>query len=285
MKPGRHIAALLVTTVIGVAPCAPVLAQRPEPSVSALKTLPLVWQDEFDGRSLDLSKWRYRYLGPMRAGICSTQSVSVADGMLRLATLLDGSNVLTGMIGTEKTFMITNGYFEARIKFPPNPGHHTCFWIQTPTFKSFPGDPARAGAELDIAEYFGPRPKGALANNVYWEGVTNRETRKLNPEAATMLATNKAWHDDFHIYGLLWTKDGYRFYVDGKETFRTSDGISRRGEYMILSDLYSDWEAARLPRDKMPDTMLVDYVRVFAPPPATDDKDDSLSRPPGSSAR
>lgn len=36
------------------------------PSGIPLKEYKLVWSDEFNGTTLDMTKWNYRYLGPRR---------------------------------------------------------------------------------------------------------------------------------------------------------------------------------------------------------------------------
>ena len=41
-------------------------------------------------------------------------------------------------------------------------------------------------------------------------------------------------------YSLVWN-DEYIFYVDGKETWRTTEAVSHRTEYMILSAELSGW--------------------------------------------
>ena len=55
----------------------------------------------------------------------------------------------------------------------------------------------------------------------------------------------------------------YVFPIDGRETLRTSAGVSQAEEYLILSLLVSNFESLRVSPDALPQTMSVDWVRVW----------------------
>ncbi len=67
----------------------------------------------------------------------------------------------------------------------------------------------------------------------------------------------------FHVFGLEWTDDEYIFYVDGKETWRTTTAVSQRSEYLILSTELTGW-GGDPDTAVFPDQVLFDYVRVYA---------------------
>ena len=50
------------------------------------------------------------------------------------------------------------------------------------------------------------------------------------------------------MFSVEWSPGGYVFRIDGRETWRTSAGVSRRPEYLILSLLSSDYELPGLGR-------------------------------------
>ena len=61
-----------------------------------------------------------------------------------------------------------------------------------------------------------------------------------------------------------WSSEtAYVFRVDGHETQRVTEGISRQPQYLILSLLTADWEAGQLDRAQLPNSMDVDWVRVW----------------------
>ena len=68
----------------------------------------------------------------------------------------------------------------------------------------------------------------------------------------------------YHVFSVEWTPTEYVFRIDGKETLRTSAGVSQTEEYLILSLLVSNFESLRVTSpDQLPQTMSVDWVRVW----------------------
>ncbi len=244
--------------------------QELKPAIKLPPGYKLVWHDEFDGTELNLQKWEYRYLGKRDQTMVSKEAVSLdGKGHLLLTTLKKGDELLVGMIGTQKTLQHKYGYFEARIKFEKQQGHHGAFWLQSPTYGKFKDDPGRSGAEVDIIEFYGSgRPDRGASINVYWNPYPKPDKVSIKPTVDALLRPGskavKELCDDFHTYGLLWTEKQYVFFIDGKDVFRTSKGLSHTKQYIILSLLSSEWERDKLDLKKLPDPMIVDYVRVYA---------------------
>ena len=238
----------------------------------------LVWQEEFDGPDLDLSKWGFRSEGKSSDGsgrsILTRDGVSVnGSGCLRLSTGERDGTLQTCMVSTNDKFEPLYGYFESRIRFQRQQGHHGAFWLKPRSFGRYPGDPGRSGAEVDIIEFFGSgRSDGGLGLNIYWVGSDGTNERiKGEAEIGSILAATagedgthaKELCDDFHVFGLEWTPRLYTFFIDGHEVFSTGDGMSHQPQPIILSLLSHDWETDKLDRAKLDDDMLVDYVRVY----------------------
>jgi len=219
----------------------------------------LVWSDEFEGTALDMQKWGYRGLGPRRDGINAKETVSLdGKGHLVLETRCVGDEYHTAMIGTQDTFDTAFGYFETRVQLQKEVGHWSAFWLQTPAMGEDIGNPAVAGTEIDIFEYlhnFGDR----VVHNLHWDGYG--DDHKHAGGEATIPGLAQGWH----TFGLLWTEKEYVFYVDGIETWRTSEGLSKRPEYIILSLEVGEW-AGDIAKASLPDSLLVDYVRVYQSP-------------------
>lgn len=225
----------------------------------------LVFGDEFDQTGLDLEQWKYRYSGPYLAGFNSEHSViQPGDGSLHLVTTHDGGQFLTGMIESRRQFQY--GYFEARLQFQSLQGHHGAFWLQSPLYGQYLNDPGRSGAEIDIIEFFGSgRAATDAQHNVHWNPYASDQKEKRSHDVFYRDEFGTELSDDFHVFGLLWTPEGYVFFIDGTETWRTSDGLSHTPEVVVLSLITSDWENARLDPNLLPDEMLIDYVRVYTP--------------------
>jgi beta-glucanase (GH16 family) len=235
----------------------------------------LVWNDEFNGTSLDLKKWQYRYLGKRESAVIAKEAVTLdSKGLLHLRTFKKDDVIHTGMIGTQGVFQQKYSYFEARIRFERLQGHHGAFWLQSPTYGKVLDDPGKSGAEIDIIEFFGAgRKDRGAAINIYWNPYKPKALRAgptvldLDPvlgKPTTGVRPARELCDDFHIYALRWTAKEYVFFIDGKEMYRTSEGLSHQPQYIVLSLLCSDWERKQLDDAKLPDAMTIDYVRIYA---------------------
>ncbi len=263
----RHVVTLMLSLVpASLAGCMsgpPLHPAIPSPGYT------LAWHDEFDGTKLDETKWTHYAPGPRRDAINVPEAVTLdGHGHLLITTsrvdVSDPTNAAatkpeyhTGMITTRDTYQTRYGYFEARIKFQREVGHWSAFWIQTPTMSNPIGDPAKAGVEIDIIEYLrnGDYPTKAQ-HTIHWDVRTPQQKRDFAAPVIPAIA------ESFHTYGCEWTPEILVFYVDGRETWRTSKAVPHREEYMILSLEVGNW-ADGIAKAKLPDSMEVDWVRVW----------------------
>jgi len=231
--------------------------RRAEAAVPVGEEYELVWSDEFDGTALDSHKWDYRGLGPRRDAVNVRDTVALdGEGHLVLSTKREGQAYHTAMISTQGKFETTFGYFEVRVKLQEQVGHWSAFWLQSPSLGKPLGDPAKAGTEIDVFEYL--RKDGdRVHHNLHWDGYS-KEHHKHTGKTVTVPGLGGGWH----TVGLLWTESEYVFYVDGRETWRSTEGVSHRDEYMILSLEVGKW-AGDIAAATLPDHLYVDYVRVY----------------------
>ena len=72
---------------------------------------------------------------------------------------------------------------------------------------------------------------------------------------------------EYHRVGMEWSKDGYVFYLDGKETARTSSPVSEVEQFILISTEVQGYRrnaaTAECTEEVMADRFYVDYVRVF----------------------
>lgn len=204
------------------------------------------FQDEFDGTSLDTSKWGYQYgcFDPAQRSQAqytdSPDNVSVRDGVLNLTaryspmkTKWDGSQVprtckdgnttydapfTSGMITTKTkdgTVLYaapgTGFYAEARIKLPSARSSWSSFW-GTGTKGGWP-----ANGEIDIFESKGYDPS-FLMSNIHTPRAGN--PKKTQQHQGAMHGDTASSQTEWHTYGLLKTADAIEFYFDGQMTHR-----------------------------------------------------------------
>jgi len=231
-----------------------------ETTAEILNDYELVWKDEFDGDELDLEKWNYRAEGDTRNYAEVSRNTIHLDGEGHLVievTKDEEGNYFVGQTGTEGIFETTYGYFETRAKMNKGIGPHVAFWLQSPTMPRSDNNPGENGSEVDIFEYHRENP-GIVHHNIHWNGY-GEEHKQIGIEIE-----NPEVDEGFHTFGLLWREEGYTFYVDGKKTWETTEALSHRDEYMILStELTGFGGDPKL--GEYPDQVVFDYVRVYKP--------------------
>ncbi len=215
----------------------------------------LVWHDEFDGTVLDPRKWDVIGDSKRRDGFwVKEDSYLDGQGHLILRTKRDGDRFTSGAIRTQGRFEHAFGYWVARCQLPTQPGHWPAFWLMTPGVNRV-GDGGRDGTEVDIVEV--PWRTGKVTMNLHWDGYgpAHRQagTNLIRPELM----------QGFHTYALWWTTNEYVFSIDGREVWRSAaGGVSQVPEYLKLTEEIGTW-GGKIAEAKLPDSFLVDYVRVY----------------------
>jgi beta-glucanase (GH16 family) len=247
--------------------------------------------DEFSGTALGPS-WSHRggaYNpdGLRRCSKGSPDAVRVGDGAVRLSVVADPARLteacaayrkdgsligqftyrLNGHISTQDVVDLTYGVAAARMKFPQGRGQHGAFWLQ-PT-APVPGatSAATGGAEIDVIEWFGDGgANGGLSGSVYHPTPSGqaKEGGWITAPEQYLAGTSDSWWSGYHVFSVEWTPEAYVFRVDGRETWRTSAGVSGVPEYPILSLLSSDYELPNLGgEDRLPQHLDVDWVQFW----------------------
>jgi beta-glucanase (GH16 family) len=273
------------TTLCIVASAPPTIAQA---QTSAAPAGPPTWSDEFDGTSLDASRWSHRATGVRADGILTPQAVSVGGGALTIRTYTDAGKHYSGMVSTQSQggagFQQAYGFFEARVRFAGAPGQWSAFWLQSPTIGSPLGDPGTAGVEMDIVEHRArcvtapaPAPPSLCApgsdvsdraqQGLIWDGYGEHRASMVRLSDPLPGLGAGGWH----TWALRWTPTQLTFYYDGAETWSRSGPTSRASEYVVLSSEVGEAFAGPIPssgygsREATTTGMQVDYVRVWAP--------------------
>ena len=215
----------------------------------------LVWEDQFDGETLDPRKWEVRGVGPRALGYVSPEAVQVENGYLKLRAFKKDDRILLGAVGTQNRFMTKYGFIECRAELQKSPGIWAAFWIQS-TEISKGEDPSVYGAEIDIMEFFKKLGTDIVSHNVHWAYGPNQKTTR------GMQSYLKGVSEGFHTFALEWTPEKYVFFVDGYKYYEVTSGISNIEEYLILS-MEIPSEVKDIKNTVFPDVFTVDYVKVY----------------------
>ena len=192
------------------------------------------------------------------------ENVVVEDGVLKITARKEafmGSSYTSARIKTLGLFEQTYGRFEARIQLPWGQGIWPAFWLLGANCEEV--DWPQCG-EIDIMEYRGQEPTvihGSVHGPGYSAGkaVTKRFELK-----------NDRFDTGFHIFGIEWGPDYINYYVDNVLYNQiTPDDVS--GEWVFNHPFYiilnvavgGSFVGPPGSQTIFPQTMLVDYVRIY----------------------
>ena len=269
------------------------LANPPAPTSARFE---LVWSDEFDGASLDTTKWDIQLGDGSSEGIPGWGNNELQYYTADNISLVDGNLVITARVGdspdpnfdftsarirTQGKFDFTYGRVEASIKMPEGLGLWGAFWM-------LGSDPSPFGAwaargEIDIVESFGQVTQFAQgAAHFGMQFPLNETVHKIRDDVDPT--------DGFHQYAIEWDSEQIRYFIDGDHYFtikaetywnyfyedRTQGFISGgdnapfNADQHILLNLAVGGNPAGVPNasdtEVFPGEMLVEYVRVYQCP-------------------
>ena len=242
----------------------------------------LVWNDEFsgaDGSSPDSSKWTYDTGGKgwgnqeLEYYTKRKENARIEKGNLVITTRREtytGADGVTrdytsARLKTQGLFAQAYGRFEARIKIPEGQGMWPAFWMLG---EDIPSAGWPKCGEIDIMENVGKEP-GTVHGSLHGPstaGSTSDLTSIFNLPAGQNFA------DDFHLYAIEWEPDMVRFYVDSNlyATFNSSQWpaggkwVFDHPFFIILNlAVGGNWPGSPDASTRFPQSMLVDYVRVY----------------------
>ena len=284
-----HCLVSLSTLGMGAEP-APNQPKNTPPITIDLSSYVLTFQDEFNGNTLDTTKWDTPAMPRQGGSRWNPALVSVQDGFLRLGIRLTDDPILRydcGAVRTQRNydrnqtmFGQTYGYFEARCKLPRriDADYFADFWIMAG--KVGEGNNTRAGSEIDIFESFQLAEGHQYSMNFHWSGYGKQHNSYgLKCGQQPQLRDGK-----FHTYGLLWTEQFYAVYVDGIEIGRTdmmglgsakdgkmlSNGPCQEPGYLKLTVEAAQWPGKSSTWESDPpteDEFIIDWVRAYLPKP------------------
>lgn len=236
----------------------------------------LAWIDEFDGNSLDLSKWEFevnaRGGGNRELQYYVTNNVRVRDGFLTIEarrehyTGPEGTREYTSSrIRTRRKGDWLHGRFEIRAKLPQGKGLWPAIWM-LPTDNRYGGWPH--SGEIDIMEALGHEPK-KLHGTLHYTDKSGRHASN----GGELTLTNGSFAESFHTFRLDWEPAKMTWYVDDKPYHGVTNWSSGTNAYPAPFDqrfhlllnvaVGGNWPGNPDPTTEFPQAMLVDYVRVY----------------------
>ena len=242
----------------------------------------LFWNDEFDGSTLDTTKWTYES-GVTAIYVEKQENVTVQGGNLILTahhadpSSNKGRSFTTGAVNSGDKFSFQYGRLEFRARLPYGEGVHPGLWTMGDYYRTTSDELGwpRCG-EIDVMELVGA---GSEADR-YTESYNRRTTCNLhwgaNRDAHEEIGTTSYFiqdgslADEYHVYACEWDEDSITFYFDDIKISETKLDDPEMGDafkqphWIIMSfSLDSKGQHVAGETTPLPQSMYVDYVRVY----------------------
>ncbi|MDP3072964.1 MAG: glycoside hydrolase family 16 protein [Opitutaceae bacterium] len=246
-----------------------------------------IWSDEFNqpvGSAPDPARWAHD-LGAGGWGNNELQTYTAArenssivadpaalDGRALAIRALrsDPGGYTSARLKTESKFAVTYGRIEARMKLTRGRGVWPAFWM-------LGGNKPKVGwptcGEIDIMEQLGHEP-AKLHGTLHGPGYSGQN----GLSAATTLPTGAALSAAYHVYAVDWSPEKIAWSLDGTAYFTLTPAQLPAGARWVFDEpaflllnlaVGGNWPGNPDVTTTFPQTLLVDYVRVYTLPQET----------------
>lgn len=234
-----------------------------------------LWHDEFDGETIDTSKWTFE-IGTGASGwgnneweyyTSRKENAYVKDGVLHIRAQkenYEGQKYTSARMITKGKFAFKYGTVEARIALPTGKGIWPAFWMlgQNIDEVSWP-----ACGEIDIIETI--NDENIVYGTHHWQYNGNHANYGNNTK--DYYGTSKELDiTQFHTYKMVWNEKLIAMYVDEFkyqeiDIESAKDGLEafHKPQFFILNvAVAGNWPGFEVDDSQFPNEMLVDYIRV-----------------------
>lgn len=215
----------------------------------------LVWSDEFDGSSVDTSKWHFETggggWGNNELEYYQSSNATISDGNLVITAKKEsvgGQSYTSTRMTTQNKFSQTYGRVEARIKLPIGQGVWPAFWMLGANINTVSWPQC---GEIDIMEHI--NADSLIHGSLHWNGGNTSQQISSTPSG-------------YHVYAIEWNAQQVRFYVD--DTLYDTETVGavpafQLPFFIILNVAVGGNWPGPINDSVLPAKMYVDYVRVY----------------------
>ena len=231
----------------------------------------LVWQDEFDGTSLNSSNWSYEIgtgsngWGNSELQYYTDNNTSFVEGNLVITAkkeTLNGSQYTSSRIITRDKFDFRYGRVDIRASLPEGKGIWPALWMLGSNFGTV-GWPACG--EIDIMEMIGGNGReNTVLGTAHW--LNNGSHAEFGGSRTLPFGS---FHDTYHVFSIVWDETSIKWYVDNQQ-YHVIDTTPAeldefRNNFFLIMNVAVGGNLPGNPDSSStyPQHMIVDYVRVF----------------------
>ena len=228
----------------------------------------LTWNDEFNGSSLS-SDWTQEIgngnwgWGNNELQYYRAQNTSLENGYLIITAKQEnfgGKNYTSSRIKTQGNIFHTYGRIDIRAKLPFGQGLWPALWMLGENFSST-GWPSCG--EIDIMEMIG----GNGWNDRTVHGTVHWEDNGHALYGGHNTLTSGRFADEFHVFSIIWTPSSIKWLRDDIQyhVIDINNLSAFHNDFFFIFNVAvgGNWPGSPDASTIFPQTMIVDYVRVF----------------------
>ena len=233
----------------------------------------LVWSDEFDNNILDPANWGYD-LGDGCPNVCGwgnneiiwyqEENATVGDDFLTIEAREEsagGYSYTSSRIKTQGKQSFQYGRVDIRAKLPYSQGVWPALWMlgENITTVGWP-----SCGEIDVMELI-----GGGNNDSVTHGTGHWNNNGHNYMGGSYSLANGIFADQFHVFSIIWDANQIQWFVDDNLFYTLDITDPTRTEFhnpfffIFNIAIGGNWPGYPDATSVFPQTMVVDYIRVF----------------------
>ncbi|MBK9733913.1 MAG: family 16 glycosylhydrolase [Saprospiraceae bacterium] len=233
----------------------------------------LVWADEFDSTALNTNNWVHE-TGAGGWGNSELQhyredNTSFLKGNIVITAKSQkygSSNYTSSRLKTQGKKAFKYGRIDIRAVLPKGQGMWPALWMLGSNITSVNWP---ACGEIDIMELAGNLPNRAVGTVHFGANVSQHQYKSMSK----YLTGNKNFQDEYHVFSIIWKENLIEFFVDDEKFHSITPADLGTATYPFNKPFFFIMNVAvggTFPGNPdnstpFPQSMVVDYLRVFQP--------------------
>lgn len=239
-------------------------------SADSYAGMTLVWSDEFEDGSIDLSNWTYDVGADgwgnqeLQNYTTSSENSYIQDGKLVIMAKNEGGQYTSARLKSIGLQEHEFGRIDIRAKLPVDQGLWPALWMLG---ANYPSVSWPACGEIDIVELVGSNPR-RIHGTIHWG---NNFQQHQSDGQGISLDFPETFADEYHVFSIEWENNSIKWLLDDVE-YHSIDNQTTSGQnypfnepffFIINVAVGGQWPGDPDETTTFPEFMAVDYVRVF----------------------
>ncbi len=253
-----------------------IVIQLVDDQIQQYEGFSLVWQEEFEGSSLNEKNWNYEIgtgsngWGNNELQYYRRENTQVTGGNLIITAKKEnfgGRSYTSSRLTTQNKYSFQYGRVDIRAKLPEGQGIWPALWMLGSNFSSI-GWPACG--EIDIMEMIGGNGReNTVHGTLHWQDPNGNPGNNNHAESGQKFTSSSSFSDDYHLFSIIWNDREVMWMVDNKSFSRQGITDPNKSEFLkpfffiVNVAVGGNWPGSPDASTLFPQKIMVDYIRVY----------------------